>query len=259
VSLATKLNDNLVEVTVVIPTANRANLLYRSVNSVLKQSFRPFEIIVVDNGKNRCYINQKVPESVRIVRETPNIGASKARNVGLYEVKTKYVAFLDDDDVWDKGYLRHLMKEICSNKCDVVVGSLYRKKTSNGDYILYKEFPSNPHDQRKVYYSNPGFGGQNFLINTDFLLDIGGFDETLVGSEDRDLAARIIENNGLISPVAILYDHTGPRNRLERRIKGLLQFISKHKKHMTQKEIFFAYVKLFDHTQKIIRRKYIGI
>jgi len=258
-----ELNDNSDEVTVVIPTANRGDLLYRSVNSVLEQSFKPFEIIIIDNGKKRCYENLKVPESVSIIKETPNIGASKARNKGLYKVKTKYVAFLDDDDVWDKNYLKHLMNKICSIKCDVVVGSLYRKRTSDGNCISYKQFPSRLNNQRKVFYSNPGFGGQNFLINTNFLINIGGFEETLVGSEDRDLAARIIEHNGLIIPVpeaiAILYDHAQARNRHNKRIKGLLQFISRHKKHMTKKERLFAYIKLLDHLQKIIRRKYIRV
>jgi glycosyltransferase involved in cell wall biosynthesis len=250
-------------VSVVIPTANRGELLNICVNSVLEQSFKPFEIIIVDNGNQRCYQNQGVPQSVSIIKTTPNIGASKARNAGLHKVKTKYVAFLDDDDVWDKDYLKLLMKEICSNKCDVVVGSLYRKRTSDGACVPYKKFPSKLNNQRKVYYSNPGFGGQNFLINTNFLSNIGGFEETFVGSEDRDLAARIIENNGIIIPVpnaiAILYDHADTRNRHNKRIKGLLQFISRHKKYMTQKEMLFAYIKLLDHLQKIIRRKYIGI
>jgi glycosyltransferase involved in cell wall biosynthesis len=260
VSIEVKIKDDLDNVTVVIPTANRGELLNRSVNSVLEQSFKPFEIIIVDNGNQRCYRNQSAPKSVTIIKTPPNIGASKARNKGLSKVKTKYVAFLDDDDTWDKDYLYNLMNVICSNRCDVVVGSLHRKRSSDNHSIFYKEFPSNLCDQRKVYYSNPGFGGQNFLINSNFLLKIGGFDETLIGSEDRDLAARIIENNGLIIPVpnavAILYDHGGPRNRLEKRIKGLMQFLSKHKKYMTKKEIVFAYIKLLDHLQKITRRKF---
>lgn len=258
-----KLKDYIDNVTVVIPTADRGELLNRCIKSVLEQTFQPYEIIIVDNGNHRCYQNQSAPNNVTIIKTLPNIGASKARNKGLSKVTTKYVAFLDDDDTWDKEYLNHLMKVICSNRCDAVVGSLHRKKSSNDHSIFYKLFPTNLGDQRKVYYSNPGFGGQNFLINSNFLLVIGGFDETLIGSEDRDLAARIIENNGIIIPVpnaiAILYDHSGPRNRLEKRIKGLLQFLSRHKKHMTKKEILFAYIKLLDHGQKIIRRKYIGI
>ncbi len=161
-----KNNHLLCNLTVVIPTANREDLLKRSLDSILNQSLLPERIIVVDNGIDRCLKDEKTPDIVEIIRTTPNIGASKARNLGLENVKTDFVAFLDDDDVWDKEYLRCLMEVICRVNCDVVVGALYRRQLSSNIDVLYKKFPSEYRSQRKVYYSNPGFGGQNILSKT---------------------------------------------------------------------------------------------
>ena len=88
---------------------------------------------------------------------------------------------------------------------------------------------------------------------------LGLSNENIVGSEDRDIAAKILENFGRIVPVpnaiAILCDHDEPRNRLNKRIRGLRQFIHNHKDYMTKKELLLAYIKALDHFQKIIRRK----
>jgi len=247
-------------VTVVIPTANRGELLEDSLDSVLAQSITPERIVIVDNGSNRCFENKTPPDVVSIIRTEQNIGASKARNIGLRSAETDFVAFLDDDDIWDKEFIRNALQEILQRECDVVVGALHRRRgRSSKESSLYKQFPDKLEEQRKVYYSNPGIGGQNFLGRKDFLISIGGFNENMVGSEDRDIAARILEAGGKIgsapSAIAILCDHEGPRNRLNKRIKGLLQFINRHKRHMTKKELLLAYIKALDHFQKIIRRK----
>jgi len=245
--------------TVVIPTANRRLMIKNCLNSVLSQSVLPERIIIVDNGADRCFQNEQVPSIVNIIQTEINIGASKARNIGLRNVESTFVAFLDDDDIWDKDFLKNLLGVIYKEDCEVVVGSLYRRNKNSNDIMLYKQFPAELINQRKVYYSNPGIGGQNFLGKTDFLIRIGGFNENIVGSEDRDIAAKILENFGRIVPVpnaiAILCDHDEPRNRLNKRIRGLRQFIHNHKDFMTKKELLLAYIKALDHFQKIIRRK----
>ena len=247
-------------VTVVIPTANRGAFLEESLNSVLAQSTLPRHILIIDNGSDRCFKNRILPDVVKIIRTAPNIGASRARNIGLKKTKTEFVAFLDDDDIWDKDFLKNALKSISNREFDVIVGALYRKKDRlSVESVLYKQFPTELYNQRKVYYSNPGFGGQNFLGKTDFLIRIGGFNENMTGSEDRDIAARVLESGGVIgvapNSIAILCDHQGFRNRANRSIRSRLQFISNHKNYMTNREKLFAYVKLLDHIQKIARRK----
>src|SRR5580658_9964752 len=86
---------------VIIPTFNRAHLCRAAVESVLKQTLRDFELIVVDDGST-----DGTPEaladygdSIRLLRQE-NQGQSVARNTGLSAAKGEYVAFLDSDDQW---------------------------------------------------------------------------------------------------------------------------------------------------------------
>lgn len=88
-------------VSVIIPTYNRADVLFRAIESVKNQRFQQIEIIVIDDGStDNTYdlLMQKVPEA-RIIRQQ-NRGPAAARNRGLQIATGKYVAFLDSDDEW---------------------------------------------------------------------------------------------------------------------------------------------------------------
>jgi glycosyltransferase involved in cell wall biosynthesis len=249
--------------TVVIPTYNRGNLLHKCVKSVISQSIKPDRIIIVDNGDVRSYSNSSPPEGVEVIYTETGIGASRARNVGLELVNTKYVAFLDDDDIWDFNFIKEIKLKISKNKCDALVGSLYRIGHNNKFKEKYKTFPSELAKQRKVYYKNPGFGGQNIVINTVFMKKIGGFDTVFTGSEDRDLAARIIENQGTIcstpNAIAILCDHPGDRLRLNKGIRSRFLFIIKHYRCMSKIEFFYSLVSIVDYFFRSIKKRVIGI
>jgi glycosyltransferase involved in cell wall biosynthesis len=242
---------------VVIPTYNRGGLLHNCVESVLNQSVKADRIIIVDNGEYRCYQNLKPPKEVEVICVKTDIGASRARNIGLELVQTEYVAFLDDDDIWDSNFIKEMKVEISKNKCTAYVGSLFRISIDSKDKYKYKTFPSELSQQRRVYFSNPGFGGQNIVVNTDFMKKIGGFDLDFPGSEDRDLAARILENKKTIcsvpNAIAILCDHSGDRLRLNKGARSRLLFISKHYRRMSIVEICYAFIKIFDYLQRSVR------
>lgn len=88
-------------VSVIIPTYNRADVLFRAIESVRNQGFQQIEIIVIDDGStDNTYdlLMQKVPEA-RIIRQQ-NQGPAVARNRGLQIASGKYIAFLDSDDEW---------------------------------------------------------------------------------------------------------------------------------------------------------------
>src|SRR3954463_12930452 len=87
-------------VSVVIPTWNRALLLRRAIESALMQSLKPAEILVVDDGSTdgTAALVAAFPE-VGLIR-TPHLGVNAARNRGVLEAKSPFVAFLDSDDFW---------------------------------------------------------------------------------------------------------------------------------------------------------------
>lgn len=84
---------------VVIPTHNRPKMLGDAIRSVLSQRLDDFEVIVVDDGSDPP---AEIPDDarVRLVRLEPNQGISSARNAGVARSQGRYVAFLDDDDLW---------------------------------------------------------------------------------------------------------------------------------------------------------------
>ena len=89
------------KVSVIIPTFNRKHTLKRAIDSVLKQTYNIFELIIVDDGSNDGtgeWISKKYPKIQYIYQS--NSGVGSARNRGIHSSKGSWIAFLDSDDQW---------------------------------------------------------------------------------------------------------------------------------------------------------------
>ena len=249
--------DNPYDITVIIPTFDRKNTLDRAIRSVLDQTLRPEQIVIVDNGYHDAEIAEDIVQHTHIVKTEPRIGPGKARNAGAAIAKTEYLAFLDDDDTWESNYLEFSIDTLKQTDADIVVGQL-KKADKYGTVKPYKMFPADKKKQRSVYYKNPGFGGQNLLISKKMFLLVGGFDEKMPASVDRDLAAKIIGQGGRIVPqplsVAVLHNHDNERVR-DNIVIGNKMFIMKHWKAMSALEIFKACKTLLKRYTKNLVRK----
>lgn len=100
-------------ITVVIPTYNRAALIGRAIESVLAQTCPPAQVLVVDDGStdDTLAVCQAYANKVDIVRQN-NAGASVARNTGVRMAKHPWIAFLDSDDYWDHSHLENMRRAI---------------------------------------------------------------------------------------------------------------------------------------------------
>ena len=236
------------DISVVIPTADRGKLLARALLSVASQTHQPSEVLVVDNGKSDAEPFDNKILNLKTIKTAPMIGPSAARNIGWKAATGKLVAFLDDDDFWFDDYLELCLSRACqvsrsgNHDLPIVVSQLQRLD-NNGIPKPYKLFPTNKKDQRKVYFSNPGFGGQNIVIPKYILEALNGFDETMPASVDRDFAARALQNNFEIvvanTAVSVLCDHPGDRVRANQ-VLGNKRFIQKHWHKMSPAELFKA-------------------
>ena len=96
------------KVSVIIPTYNRLPVVKEAVDSVLAQDFEDFELIVVDDGSTDGTAEEikRYGGRVRLLPLSQNRGVSVARNRGILQARSKYVAFLDSDDLWVKGKLK---------------------------------------------------------------------------------------------------------------------------------------------------------
>ncbi len=149
-----------IKISVVIPVYNRAKIIKRCLDSVLKQTYPPFEIIVVDD----CSTDDTVQVIEAYARRDPRIrplrfsrrkGAQAARNTGIRAAQGEWIAFLDSDDVWLPEKLELQVREISKRKnpcvvhCDAYVfieekneKKLFNTPKLNG--FVYKELLSAP-------------------------------------------------------------------------------------------------------------------
>ena len=98
----------MIEVSVIIPTYNRAKRVCRAVSSVLDQTYRDFEIIVIDDASTDDTMERlKVfGDRIQVIGHPENNGVSAARNSGIKKSKGAYIALLDSDDYWMPEKLR---------------------------------------------------------------------------------------------------------------------------------------------------------
>lgn len=184
------------KVSVVIATYNRASLLSRAVNSVLNQTYKDFEIIIVDDCSTDS--TQKVVQSfadtrIRAVQNTRNMGQSRSRNTGIRMAQGEYVAFLDDDDEWVESKIARQVRVL--DESDQCVGLVYTwfdyieaaggirrvggRSTISGDIsgnLIGWDMPASP---------------SAYLVRAEALRQVGGFDESLRMAEDRDFLLRV--------------------------------------------------------------------
>ena len=116
----------MAEVSVIIPTHNRAHMVRRAIESVLAQTWQDFEIVVISDGSKDStdeVVASFVDNRIRLLKHERERGASAARNTGLQASSGGYIAFLDDDDEWLPDKLRVQLDAI--RQSDSMTGLVY--------------------------------------------------------------------------------------------------------------------------------------
>jgi glycosyltransferase involved in cell wall biosynthesis len=177
-------------VSVIIPTRNRARLLHRTLESVLKQSSENLEVIVVDDGSTEAVAASADPR-VRLLRNPKPTGVSAARNRGIAAAHGEWIAFCDDDDLWAPNKLQQQLTAAGRASANwAYAGDV------NVDDQLRVLSGGPPPDPEAVMALLPRFnplasGGSNVVVRSNILAEVGTFDPTLRRTEDWDLWIRI--------------------------------------------------------------------
>ena len=184
-------------ITVVIPVRNRERLITRAIESVLAQTLAVDEIIVIDDASTDHTVDavERLVESLdnlTLISLKENVGAARARNIGIDVAKGDLIAFLDSDDVWHVDKLSKQVREfeatahVAAVFCGVVEVSF--DTSYRGHYI-----PKPNVTEADLYHSSLLATMSCALILKTALLKIGGFDPSLPSCQDWDLFIRLSE------------------------------------------------------------------
>lgn len=187
------------KVTVYLPTRNRASLLRDAIDSVLVQTEADFELIVVDDASTDetmsiCEHFAKADARVRIARLPVSRGAPAARNLAIGMARGEFITGLDDDDLVLPGRLASLLSAF-DHGVAFVCSSFWLEKNRYGKRrrtLLNSRARTITCDD--LLYQN--CVGNQLLTRTRQLQEIGGFDESLVASQDYDLWTRLAARFG---------------------------------------------------------------
>lgn len=200
-------------VTVILPTFNRALSLPGAIGSVLSQSHRNLELIVVDDGSSdntEAVVSAIADNRIRYLRLPLNAGQSAARNVGIEASRGDLVAFQDSDDSWRPHKLSRQV-DILIEDPDLagVYCDLMRRQLDGSELLL--EAPAlvvgTYFDDRMSLYQTYGLGIQSCVFRRNVLTQADGFREDMHCFEDLELLLRIARNQRMARIPEALVDY----------------------------------------------------
>ena len=220
------IDTNIHDISVIIPTFDRCELLRRALDSVLKQTQKPREIIVVDNGsKDHTYEMVSSLFSNVIYLKKKKKGVSASRNRGISSAKSNWIALLDSDDVWKP---EKLEKQIAFN----INNPKYRLIHTNEIWYRNNKFLNQLKKHKKsggdIFKNSLSLcciSPSSTLIKKEIFSDYGYFDESLEVCEDYDMWIRITakEEVGYIDK-PMLIKHGGHSDQLSKKYWGMDRF-----------------------------------
>lgn len=194
-------------ISVIIPVYNVENTLIQCVDSILNQSYKDFELILIndgssDNSSRICDEYEKEDSRVRVIHKQMNEGVSSARNMGLEIAEGTYITFVDSDDYVETEYLQELIDTFQKGDVDVVYMA-YNRITVSNEKITYN-LPSlkNVFIDDLVALSEKDMFGYTWIkaIRKEFIGDIR-FNETLNLYEDEVFTCELFAKKGNIARV----------------------------------------------------------
>ena len=198
------MNTNIIPtVSIVIPTYNNDKFISKALESVINQTYRNWEAIVIDNNSTDDtdkVINQYNDTRIKYLKINNNGVIAKSRNLGIKEAKGEWIAFLDSDDWWTKDKL-----EVCLSKIDENIDFIYHAhEYVNKSKSFFKKKIIKGRELKKPILNDLLIGSitkgtqisnSSVIVRKNILLKIKGLNENknLVGADDYDTWLRIAQ------------------------------------------------------------------
>jgi len=215
-------------ISIIMTSYNRGKKLERAIKSVLNQSFKDWELVIVDDHST-CKKTKEIlkkyesNEQINLIRRKKNYGQhTKPKNEGTIAAKYDLIAYLDDDNEYRKDHLQALYKEMERNDVEVVYGDRMVVNESDGRCL-----PSESLDFSLSKLSKFNFiDTSDVLCKKEAILSCGGWDESLQYYADWNLWVRMAKNGARFLHLPLLitdyYSHAG--NNVRKSHKAMEKF-----------------------------------
>lgn len=188
------------KVSVVIPFCNRCEETLRAIDSILKQSFKHFEIVLINDGSSEdiSEIRELATEhnNIRLFENKSNMGVSASRNLGIKKAKGEYIAFLDSDDVFEPDKLKKQIQYMVASKA--VMSHTSYTRNIDGDKVIIHSGKDEGHCERKMMYNCP-IATPTVMLRTNYLIENNlFFDENIAIGEDTCFWLELLKRNNYL-------------------------------------------------------------
>jgi glycosyltransferase involved in cell wall biosynthesis len=185
---------------IIIPSFNRANIIHRPLNAVLSQSFKDYEVIIVDDGSSdntQSVIDSNFSQKNIKYLFQHNQGVSAARNYGAIHANGRYLIFLDTDDLVEENWLKEFYDSLILENSLMAYCSLKKIKIDGSEEYIDARVPYKK--SKAEGFVIPG----SWVIQKSLFFDIGMYDVNLKFGENTELKIRI---DALNIPISVI-DH----------------------------------------------------
>lgn len=258
-------------VSVVIPTYKReVDCLKNAIDSLLDQTYKNLEIIVVDDSpadfekrpEIKAYVESITQCRVVYLQNEKNLGGSLTRNRGIDVATGEYITFLDDDDRYTPEKVETQLRFMLDNDCDMTFSNVVMCKNGKPVEVrAFKDIPAFDNESLLRYHLMHHLTGTpTYMFKAQKLREIGGFDNALCGQEfilmlkaiEGGLKIRYINVNHVLATISAAGGISFSKNKIQGE-KNLYEIKTKFFPRLSKKEI--RYVKFRYHAIMAIAYK----
>jgi glycosyltransferase involved in cell wall biosynthesis len=185
-------------VSVIIPTFNRSALLKRAIESVFSQTYKNWELIIIDNSSTDdsvMMVNKYNKKNIKVIKVNNQGIIAYSRNIGIKNAKGDVIAFLDSDDWWDSLKLEKCLIKLDSHKADVVYHNCNFLSENLNSKSNCRPLKANALEDLVI--NGNTLITSSVIVHKNLLLEVGSFseDKEMVGWEDYHLWLKLAKKS----------------------------------------------------------------
>lgn len=192
----------MAKVSLIIPIYNSSKYLKKCINSLVNQTLKDIEIILINDGSkddSDKIIKEYKDKRIKYIRKQ-NEGIGKTRNLGIKEAAGEYIAFVDSDDYLNEHFCERMYKKAHQDNCDLVICDFYEDR-GNLQEIKFKDFEDSSLRKNPNLINNINLGPCNKLYLLDMLKKNNIYFEENLKYEDAPFVIKAIKNAKKIGKV----------------------------------------------------------